>query len=181
MAAEPHTETSVELSHELNNSVGVVLQLAHLARRGVDDGSQAAADLDLLVAESERLAKMLARPPTVLVVEDDPTMRALVERTLTDTGLAVIAAGSVGEALAALAGSHARVDLVLTDLGVPGLAGDDLPAALASAGEKPPVVVMSGSDSAGVPASAHLPKPFRPDELVTAVRDALGGATGRAD
>jgi CheY-like chemotaxis protein len=174
--------TQADLLHDLNNSLGSVLQLAHLARRGAEDGSPVAADLDLLVAETERAAAALGElgaqsAPAVLVIEDDPTMRGVVERTLSEAGLRVIAASSVGEALARLTGAP-PISLVLADLGVPGLEGDQLPGVLAASEGGPPVVVMSGASAAGVPGAGLLAKPFSPEELVGAARTALAGADG---
>lgn len=163
--------------HELGNRVGTILQLAHLARRGVADDDQVAVDLDLLLAEAERAAETLgeaaARAPrrTVLVVEDDPVMRSLVERTLGEHGLNVIGASSVGEAVAAAVRAPV-IDLVLTDLGIPGLAGDGLAPALATAGGAA-VVVMSGAVVEPPPGTTLLAKPFRPDDLVEAALAAL--------
>jgi len=72
------------------------------------------------------------------------------------------------------------IDLVLADLGIPGLAGDELAAAL-TAGSEPAVVVMSGAVAAPPPGTTRLTKPFRPEDLVAAARAALGGDDGRSN
>jgi CheY-like chemotaxis protein len=182
MAPNTATRDTETLAHELANAIGSTLQLAHLARRAIADDSQEAADLDALVDETARAAALLdelsahlsrGETATVLVVEDDDTMRGLVARTLRGEGLRVVEARSAGEALA-LSAAEPVVSLVLTDLGLPGIGGDQLARAFAATPGAPPVAVMSGSTVAGVPAAAVIAKPFTPDELVAVVHEALG-------
>jgi CheY-like chemotaxis protein len=184
MAPSTATRGAHALAHELANAIGSTLQLAHLARRAAADGSQAAADLDALVGETTRAASLLdelagqlteTEPDsgTVLVVEDDDTMRGLVARGLREGGLRVVEARSASEALA-LSATGLAISLVLTDLGLPGVSGGELARAFAATAAAPPVVVMSGSAVDGVAAAAVLAKPFTPDELLGTVREVLG-------
>src|ERR1700744_2575957 len=64
--------------------------------------------------------------PTVLVAEDDPQVRKLLERLVDGAGYGVLSAGSGAEALAALGAPGAQVDLLLTDLGLGDLHGGEL-------------------------------------------------------
>jgi putative two-component system response regulator len=100
---------------------------------------------------------------TVLVVEDEPTVRAVVERCLAQLGLVVSSAASVAEARHALAAGP--VDLLVTDLGLPGESGVDLLRSVA-AEDRPATIVLTGSDdqdavrsSLDLGAFAYLVKP----------------------
>src|SRR5690349_4453054 len=62
------------------------------------------------------------RPSTVLVVEDDPDVRAMVEACLTAMGCEAVLAASGNEALRILE-SDPTIELVLTDVMMPGISG----------------------------------------------------------
>ena len=120
----------------------------------------------------------------VLIVEDEPTIRMELRRVLRRHGHEVTLAGDVAEAMEA---GLADVDLVLTDLRLPGEPGDVLIERAAPV----PVVVMTayGSISSAVEAMKrgavdYLSKPFDPDELALCVervlREARLGRTARA-
>ena len=90
---------------------------------------------------------------TALVVEDEPAVRAVVERCLRQIGLGVSSAADAGEARDRLAAGD--VDLLVTDLGLPGesgieflrsLAPDDRPAVLILTGSEDPEAVRSSLD-----------------------------------
>jgi CheY-like chemotaxis protein len=66
------------------------------------------------------------RTGTVLVVEDDPHVRLLLERLVTGTGYGALTAGSGAEALAVLADRGADVDVLLTDIGLGDMHGGEL-------------------------------------------------------
>ena len=98
----------------------------------------------------------------VLVVEDDPTVRRLIEVTVRDLGTVALA-GSEQEALREL---EASPDVVVIDLGLPQLRWDLLEAAVAAADR---VVVVTGHVEPSVlerarrlGASEVITKPFRP-------------------
>lgn len=61
-----------------------------------------------------------ARGETILVIDDEPTVRMLVVEVLSDLGYAVIEANDGTEGLALLR-SAARIDLLVTDVGLPGV------------------------------------------------------------
>jgi CheY-like chemotaxis protein len=105
----------------------------------------------------------------VLVVEDHSALRGALRRMLEDEGYHVSAAANGREALAAIV--LRRPDLIITDVEMPVMSGLELCAALAAAGERPPVVLMSGSPDAAALASAYgaagtLIKPFAIDALL---------------
>ena len=115
----------------------------------------------------------------VLVVEDEDVIRGLVDQVLRGEGYDVLLAADGDEAIA-LAGSN-RVDVLLTDLTMPGIGGHELADRLRAGAPALKVLFMSGfaegndfSTSALPPATAFLEKPFtftmlseRMRELVT--------------
>jgi len=70
-------------------------------------------------------AALLARRETVLLVEDDALVRAAAVEMVGELGFAVVEAADAAAALAILE-SGVRVDVLFTDIGLPGLRGDDL-------------------------------------------------------
>jgi len=94
---------------------------------------------------------------TIVVADDDPAFRQVVKAMLAGLADEVIEAGDGAEALAVVAAR--RVDLVLTDLGMPGVDGhallDRLPAAM-------PAIIITGRDEAPPPRAAAL---LRKDQL----------------
>ena len=117
---------------------------------------------------------------TVLAVDDSASIRKLVELTLRREGYTVITADSGVTALAALA--RQRPDLVLLDVMLVALDGFQLCRFLRDHPDYDdlPIVILSGRESvadretgqlAGV--SAYLTKPFRPEQLIEAVREQL--------
>jgi CheY-like chemotaxis protein len=128
--------------------------------------------LEPLRAESGRLESA-----TVLVVEDEPSVRSLVRRSLEGVGLTVAEAENGRQALELVATMVEPPALVLTDVIMPGLNGRELSEALALTQPDIPVLFMSGYTGDDVLARSLLPatapfiqKPFAPEELVARVR-----------
>jgi PAS domain S-box-containing protein len=117
---------------------------------------------------------------TVLLAEDDPAIRALSAQILTAAGWEVAAAGSGPDALARLAGLPA-VDVLVTDVVMPGMDGRELADRVRAAAPGVRVVFVSGYAPSEVlpadlgPGEVFLPKPFTPDQLARAVRGVVGG------
>jgi two-component system KDP operon response regulator KdpE len=120
---------------------------------------------------------------TVLVVDDDLQLRRFLRTTLSGHGHAVAEAGTVAEALAAIARVHPTV--ILLDLGLPD--GDGLAVLRALAPDnRPPVIVLSARGQEGDKVTAldagaedYLTKPFGASELLARIRVVLrrvGGA-----
>ena len=112
----------------------------------------------------------------VLVVDDDPLICAVVSRFLRREGRAVRTYPDADAAMAALDVVTEPIDMVLTDVSMPGeLDGIDLAALLARRRPETPVVLMSGSAGSlarGGRATgvwATLAKPFTLDELGDAI------------
>jgi PAS domain S-box-containing protein len=122
-------------------------------------------------------------PALILVVEDEPSVRNLVRRTLEGAGLTVIEAENGRHALETVATLKEPPDLVLTDVIMAGLNGRELSEALAMIQPGLPVLFMSGYTGDEVLARSLLPakapfiqKPFVPEELVARVRLLLASA-----
>ena len=115
---------------------------------------------------------------TILVVEDDETVRELVRKALAPLGTHVLVAGSAAEALAAAAGTH--IDLLLTDVGLPGASGTELATELCAEQPDLQVIYMTGWQEhlalPDIPAGALLSKPFNLVELTRVVAAALDGS-----
>ena len=125
---------------------------------------------------------------TVLLVEDETPVRAVTRQLLERNGYAVLEAADGASALALVDGNDGpRVDLLLTDVIMPGMSGRDL--AMQLGGRRPDlrVVYMSGyTDDAVVrhgmlePGLAYVEKPFRPQALLRKIREALRGHPNKA-
>jgi two-component system cell cycle sensor histidine kinase/response regulator CckA len=118
-------------------------------------------------------------PVQVLVVDDDVTSRAAMRRVLEHVGYTVIVAEHGADALRLLEGTHVPVDLLITDIQMPGMFGDALAARVRESWPDLPVLFVSGeprfqhlSSEAGGRARFLL-KPFLPAELLEAVQDVL--------
>ena len=117
---------------------------------------------------------------TVLVVEDDPSVRGFVESMLDVHGYQVIAAGNAGAALELSTSYEGRIDLLLTDVEMPDMSGRELAQRLRAERDEMRLLYMSGHDEDaiagyGVVASGgmFLPKPFTGAALTERVRMVL--------
>jgi two-component system, cell cycle sensor histidine kinase and response regulator CckA len=117
---------------------------------------------------------------SVLLVEDELAVRTLVRRVLDRAGYRVIEAASGPEALDRLAERAGALDLLLTDVVMPGMSGAELADHIAERHPEARVLYMSGyTDEAigrhGVLDAdvAFLGKPFSPDLLLQKVREVL--------
>ncbi len=131
------------------------------------------------VSETERAA-CRARGETVLLVEDDDALRMLTYETLEGLGYRVIAAEDGLSALEAEDDHEGGIDLLLTDVVMPGLGGFELARAIRESRPGIKVVYMSGYPARGrlkkvdVPVDApFLQKPFDADRLARCLRAAL--------
>ncbi len=118
-----------------------------------------------------------ADPATVLIVEDDPSLRKVLVATLKAAGLRPVGACDGAEGRRWLA--HYAPDVVLLDLGLPDMDGLALIAAIRAAGTTP-IVVLSARDGEPVKVAAldagaddYVTKPFGVDELLARLRAAL--------
>jgi PAS domain S-box-containing protein len=119
---------------------------------------------------------------TVLLVEDDESLRTLAREILTVQGYAVLEAPSPREALRIQQSHAGRIDLLLTDVVMPEMNGQLLADQLRTARPDVTVLFMSGYTGAvltqvgGTQFAGHLlQKPFTPDGLSRRVREVLDG------
>ena len=113
---------------------------------------------------------------SVLVVDDDRMMRALLIRILQAEGWRIYAAADAIEALAFLATSPG-VDIVVSDVMMPRLDGRELAAELGKRFPRMPVLLISGAHLGGRSyAGPFLPKPFSPMSLVSTMRELMAAA-----
>ena len=113
---------------------------------------------------------------TLLIVEDETSVRNLIAAALKNDGYDLLLAGSAEEALTIVESHKGAIDLLLTDAILPGRSGVELVAEMAKRRPGLRVLVMSGytedtlSMETGV---VRLQKPFTPRELRQRIRDAL--------
>ena len=135
---------------------------------------------DATVAQWER------RSETILVVEDQDNVRELVTETLQDAGYSTIDVQNANRAMIAFQSAEGPIDLLLTDVVMPGMNGFDLYQSLAEVDPDLKVLYMSGHTSH--PAlregifHGELPfiqKPFTPEDLARKVRGVLDRTKAR--
>jgi signal transduction histidine kinase/ActR/RegA family two-component response regulator len=117
----------------------------------------------------------------ILVVEDEEQVRVMTVEALTDLGYTVVDAPD-GAAALARAGELERLDLLLTDVVMPGMNGRELADQLCAARPGTPVLFTTGYARNAVvhngmldPGVAFLAKPFTVDQLARKVAEALAG------
>ena len=119
------------------------------------------------------------RGETILLVEDADAVRRLVHEVLRRLGYRVLVARDGAEALA-LSQSHTdAIDLLLTDVIMPGMDGRDLAARLQATRPETQVLFMSGYAEPPLPENVLLQKPVTPDDLARKVAAVLRGARDR--
>ncbi len=139
-------------------------------------------------AESEALAETPASrhaggSETVLLVEDEEDVRELAREILTLMGYTVLTASEPAEALRISLEHTGVIDLLVTDVVMPGMSGRQLADRLTAERPGLKVMFMSGyTDNAIVhhgvlePGTAFVQKPFTPESLTRKVRDVLDAA-----
>jgi PAS domain S-box-containing protein len=128
-------------------------------------------------------ASALSGTETILLVEDDASVRNLVERVLRSRGYHVLAAQHGGDALQLASHTVRALDLVLTDVVMPAMSGRELVEALQEERPALRVLYMSGyTDDEIIRRGLHDPnisfiqKPFTADNLAMQVRKVLDAA-----
>jgi CheY-like chemotaxis protein len=197
-----------ELVHDYSNLLLVIAGHAHLLKSSVPADSPLRWHVTEIAAAAERATQLTdkvrqlrSRAPeapvapapagparrgcgeTVLVVEDEDSVRVFTGRALTGSGYKVIEARRAEEALELAARHGSAIRAVITDVCMPGMSGTELVQRLMTAVPAIKVLMMSGYDtdflaqgSSAVPPlnTAHfLLKPFTPDVLATRLREVL--------
>jgi two-component system KDP operon response regulator KdpE len=119
----------------------------------------------------------MARPTTILVVDDEPAIRRLLRTSLGGQGFAVVEAGSGAEALQQI--GREKPDLLILDLGLPDVSGIEVIRSV-RVGSSLPIIVLSVRDdergkveALDLGADDYVTKPFGTEELVARIRTAL--------
>lgn len=119
-------------------------------------------------------------PRTVLLVEDEPSLRRLTQKALGEMGYLILPASDAAEAVEIAAKTRVPIDLLLTDVIMPGLSGGELAKKLSSQFPHMRVLFMSGYTDGAIevrgdlkPGLVVLRKPFTRETLLRTVDEAL--------
>ncbi|GAB2597411.1 hypothetical protein Aab01nite_72970 [Paractinoplanes abujensis] len=149
-------------------------------------GAGTTVKVSLPPAELASRPSTLVRRPSgggkVLVVEDEDGVRDIVCRILRRAGYEVQAAPDPATALRMCRSGHYEMDVLLTDIIMPGMSGTQLAAELRRSRPGLPVLFMSGYTSGPAPGGEELPsdapllhKPFQTDNLLSALHRVMPG------
>ena len=132
------------------------------------------------VHESPATDKGLHGTGTILVVDDESLLLTMADTILSDFGYKVLTANSGQKALQLLAQPGTRVNLVITDLVMPGMGGRELIERIRQQGLEMPILPTSGyvlpeDKQTG---AGYLQKPFTSTDLLRKVKIALAAGTG---
>jgi signal transduction histidine kinase len=146
--------------------------------------------IELPLVAAPREAARASREPavrgtgdeTILLLEDNAPLRAVLARTLRARGYRVLEAGTGDEALEVLEDPRQTVHLLLTDIVLPGVSGAEVARRVRDRSPRLKIMFMSGyadpSEHADVPlgTARFLQKPFEPETLAARVRETLDEA-----
>jgi two-component system, cell cycle sensor histidine kinase and response regulator CckA len=128
-----------------------------------------------LVAQGSGTDEDLRGSETVLVVDDESLLLTMAETILTEYGYCVLTANSGQQALTMLSGDHVQIDLIITDLVMPGMGGRELIERVRQLMPGTRIMCTSGY---ALPAdkqadTPYLQKPFTSRELLAKVKQVL--------
>jgi len=169
---------------------GIVNQLGGVVRITSAAGSGTAVTIHLRTTDRPVLVPLVAAPPTggtetILIAEDEDGIRDTVTRILSAAGYTVLAAPHGAAALELAAHHPGTIHLLLSDVVMPGMLGDELAAHLHE--RRPAVKVLFMSGYAGDLMNRYgvlqtgvtvLPKPFTKGELLAGIRAIIDVAAG---
>jgi two-component system, cell cycle sensor histidine kinase and response regulator CckA len=115
---------------------------------------------------------------TILLVEDTESLRHMIERVLTGFGYTALVARDGAQALEVSDGHPGNIDLLLSDVVMPGIGGPELAIRLRMRRPTMRVLLMSGYDEHSLASAAgsyasFIAKPFRPEALGRKIRELL--------
>ena len=127
-----------------------------------------------------RSRRKKSQPPLILVVEDEPTVRALAESIIEDQGFRTLSAANAKEALALFDGKSAPITVLFTDIQLPdgtAAALDGVELARRAVDLQPGLRVIytsGGAQTDGITAlfvegAIFLPKPYTREQLIEAL------------
>jgi CheY-like chemotaxis protein len=171
--------TAQQIAHDLHGELTVESQV------GV--GTTFTVWLPLVGAIAPRPATTVTQAPAagvdaVLVVEDEPALRRVVQVILAEAGYHVLVASTPKEAIALATAPGVEIDLLVTDVVMPGMSGPKVAGEIARTHPELPVLYVSGylGDALSVHGlDEHAPllrKPFTAEQLLERVRETLDAA-----
>ncbi len=196
------------IAHDFNNIMGAIVLYANMLKKSpnlshreqgqciavhsqVGAGTTFTVYLPVLAAlpAPEQAAKMVQAIPggseTILLVEDNPALRQSVADSLVGLGYKVLSASNGVEALESFANQNSAIDLVLTDLVMPGLGGGELAKLLRHQQPDIKILIMTGhplneneSLLGELEKIEWLQKPFEIEDLADRLRAVLDGSDG---
>jgi CheY-like chemotaxis protein len=116
---------------------------------------------------------MITKNATILLADDEPAIRSLIEAALTAEGYRVLAAKNGFEALRVFEQYGADIDLLITDMRMPYIGGSELIAALHARRATLKCLGISGYQVQVEPGLTILAKPFSRRELIQSVQQVL--------
>ena len=138
--------------------------------------------VEAVAAEPPKPAHSLGHEERILVVEDDDAVRRMTREFLQLRGYTVLEARGATDAIQFVERHQETIDLVLTDVVMPGMKGRELVDRLGKLRPGLKVLYMSAyteDDAVNIgilnPGTAFIEKPFGPDDLANKVRDVLTG------
>jgi len=138
-------------------------------------------EVDSEPAAAHRRIDSLNGSETILLLEDEPSIRTLMERSLQNLGYRVLSVHDPAEALRLCGRAQPGIDLIVTDVVMPKMSGPEFVAQACAILPGVKVLYMSGyTEHKGLQAvlRSGLPfiqKPFTPSTLVQKVREVMGG------
>ena len=170
---------------EVDSSVGRGTRFdLYLPRAGMGAATALPRPASAIDCPLDRTPMPQSRRQKILLVDDEMMIRELGRAVLESGGYTVVEAEDGEEALAAFRATDSEIDLVLLDLTMPKLSGQDTFRAMAAIDPRARILFSSGyssDDFAGIEgACGLLPKPYRPQVLLDAVRRALTVSLPRA-
>ncbi|MCD6118538.1 response regulator, partial [bacterium] len=131
--------------------------------------------------------KVLGGEETILLVEDDETVRQMTSRLLENAGYTIILATNGIEAVNIFRKKGDSIDLVLTDMMMPKMSGDEVCEKVRNIRENIKCIISSGYSIQSLPSALKgqsgipiLTKPFSPDALLRSVREVLDTGEGES-
>ncbi|HVF40471.1 MAG TPA: response regulator, partial [Gemmatimonadaceae bacterium] len=145
----------------------------------------AASPDSIVVPAAERIAVQGRGTETILLVEDDLTIRRVVERILKRNGYTILLAEDGAVALEIVRDRGKEIDMLITDMMMPGMSGREVVESIRSLNPEIGALIISGytaeangSLGASLAGIAFLDKPFTAQQLTTRIREVLDKPRG---
>jgi two-component system cell cycle sensor histidine kinase/response regulator CckA len=173
----PHRGLGLVLAYGIVTNHGGGVAVSSEAGKGTSVRIYLPAEKDF-VHESGGTGENFQGTQTILVVDDEIMLLSMTETILSDYGYTILTANNGTKALAALSRDDVKVDLVVTDLVMPGMGGRELVERIRQLAPDVKILCTSGyvmpaDKKTGLP---YLQKPFTSDDLLAKVKRVLSSA-----